>query len=190
MAGRVQLRALYDYNPQQQDELPLREGELVYGLSKDKDDWWTGTNASGRQGVFPGNYVERVAQQSAVATRQPAQVPFKANPMGNGAARKGGQAGIPAGGRGGPSAANGLTKRGGAAGGNMPSRPPAAGKGGGGGGRGGKSGGGKKARAPRAPNTLKFAVWGYNLANGSALMMIIMGTMSMVWGGTYQITLR
>ena len=196
MAGRVALRALYDYNPQQQDELPLREGELVYGLTKDKDDWWTGINASGRQGVFPGNYVEAVSQQTTVVTRQPAQAPFQANPMTNGGARNGGRGGAP-GGRGGPTASNGLTKRmggggaGGAGGAGMPSQPPPGRKGGGagggrGGGGGGKGGGGdkKKARAPRAPDTLKFAVWGYNLANGTALMMMIMGTMSMIWGGS------
>ena len=60
--------AVYDYVPQGQGELPIREGELVYILEKsDDDDWWkakkraTGEEEDEPVGLIPNNYVEEVS---------------------------------------------------------------------------------------------------------------------------------
>ena len=52
--------AIYDYKSQANDELDLKEGEVVEIVSKDASGWWTG-RLRGRQGLFPGTYVSEQA---------------------------------------------------------------------------------------------------------------------------------
>ncbi|KAK4883307.1 hypothetical protein RN001_006626, partial [Aquatica leii] len=57
----VPYRALYKYRPQNDDELELLEGDVVYVLEKCDDGWYVGSSQrSGAFGTFPGNYVERI----------------------------------------------------------------------------------------------------------------------------------
>ena len=49
--------ALYDYTPVQPDELSLTEGDVVYVVRKNEDDWWVGV-VGDRHGLFPGTYVQ------------------------------------------------------------------------------------------------------------------------------------
>lgn len=54
-------RALYNYKPQNADELELLEGDVVYVLEKCDDGWYVGTSArTGCFGTFPGNYVKKL----------------------------------------------------------------------------------------------------------------------------------
>ncbi|PKY07011.1 hypothetical protein P168DRAFT_248080 [Aspergillus campestris IBT 28561] len=57
--------AIYDYQPQGQGELELREGDLLYVLEKSADDdWWKAKKKADRddedepEGLVPNNYVE------------------------------------------------------------------------------------------------------------------------------------
>jgi len=53
-------RALYNYKPQNEDELELREGDVVMVMEKCDDGWFVGTSRrTNLFGTFPGNYVER-----------------------------------------------------------------------------------------------------------------------------------
>lgn len=53
-------RVLYNYKPQNEDELELVEGETVYVMEKCDDGWYVGSSQrTGYLGTFPGNYVER-----------------------------------------------------------------------------------------------------------------------------------
>ena len=59
--------AIYDYQPQGQGELELREGDLLYVLEKSaEDDWWKAKKKADRddedepEGLVPNNYVEEV----------------------------------------------------------------------------------------------------------------------------------
>uniref|UniRef100_A0A646QJH6 Sorbin and SH3 domain-containing protein 2 n=1 Tax=Hemiscolopendra marginata TaxID=943146 RepID=A0A646QJH6_9MYRI len=57
----IPYRALYDYQPQNEDELELREGDTVFVMEKCDDGWYVGSSLrSGVFGTFPGNYVERM----------------------------------------------------------------------------------------------------------------------------------
>ncbi|XP_049289585.1 uncharacterized protein LOC125767258 isoform X3 [Anopheles funestus] len=57
----ISYRALYNYKPQNTDELELLEGDVVYVLEKCDDGWYVGTSArSGCFGTFPGNYVTKL----------------------------------------------------------------------------------------------------------------------------------
>ncbi|KAB0801856.1 hypothetical protein PPYR_04042 [Photinus pyralis] len=57
----VPYRALYKYRPQNDDELELLEGDVVFVLEKCDDGWYVGSSQrTGAFGTFPGNYVERI----------------------------------------------------------------------------------------------------------------------------------
>jgi len=60
--------ALYDYQPQGDNELEIQEGELLYILEKSTDDdWWKAKKRAGEDdedepvGLIPSNYVEEVS---------------------------------------------------------------------------------------------------------------------------------
>uniref|UniRef100_A0A146LS83 Sorbin and SH3 domain-containing protein 2 n=3 Tax=Lygus hesperus TaxID=30085 RepID=A0A146LS83_LYGHE len=59
----VPYRVLYNYKPQNDDELELKEGDVVYVMEKCDDGWYVGSlHRNGQFGTFPGNYVERIMQ--------------------------------------------------------------------------------------------------------------------------------
>uniref|UniRef100_A0A3Q3EBI2 Sorbin and SH3 domain containing 3 n=1 Tax=Labrus bergylta TaxID=56723 RepID=A0A3Q3EBI2_9LABR len=54
-------KAVYNYKPQNSDELELREGDIVQVMEKCDDGWFVGTSERTRAfGTFPGNYVAPV----------------------------------------------------------------------------------------------------------------------------------
>lgn len=60
-------RAIYDYVPQSDNELPLTDGDLLMVLEKSTDDdWWRakkkaqGDDDVEPEGLIPNNYVEEV----------------------------------------------------------------------------------------------------------------------------------
>ncbi|KAM3860370.1 SH3 domain-containing kinase-binding protein 1 [Diretmus argenteus] len=59
MKGRELCKVLFPYEAQNEDELTIKEGEIVGIISKDCADagWWMG-EIGGRQGVFPDNFVK------------------------------------------------------------------------------------------------------------------------------------
>ncbi|XP_066211017.1 sorbin and SH3 domain-containing protein 1 isoform X15 [Saccopteryx leptura] len=55
----ISYQALYSYIPQNDDELELRDGDIVDVMEKCDDGWFVGTSRRTRQfGTFPGNYVK------------------------------------------------------------------------------------------------------------------------------------
>ncbi|KAB0396379.1 hypothetical protein E2I00_016954, partial [Balaenoptera physalus] len=56
-------RAMYQYRPQNEDELELREGDWVDVMQQCDDGWFVGVSRRTQKfGTFPGNYVAPVAQ--------------------------------------------------------------------------------------------------------------------------------
>jgi len=56
----VAYRAMYNYSPQNDGEVELREGDVVYVMEKCDDGWFVGTSQrTGVFGTFPGNYVDK-----------------------------------------------------------------------------------------------------------------------------------
>lgn len=60
--------AVYDYQPQGEGELEIREGDLLYVLEKSsEDDWWKAKKKAEQEdedepeGLVPNNYVEEVS---------------------------------------------------------------------------------------------------------------------------------
>ncbi|XP_041043030.1 sorbin and SH3 domain-containing protein 1-like isoform X10 [Carcharodon carcharias] len=54
-------QAMYSYNPRNEDELELKEGDIVDVMEKCDDGWFVGTSRRSKFfGTFPGNYVKRL----------------------------------------------------------------------------------------------------------------------------------
>ncbi|XP_026027271.1 sorbin and SH3 domain-containing protein 1 isoform X10 [Astatotilapia calliptera] len=54
-------QALYNYMPRNEDELELREGDVVDVMEKCDDGWFVGTSRRSKLfGTFPGNYVKQL----------------------------------------------------------------------------------------------------------------------------------
>ncbi|XP_016357919.1 myosin IEb [Sinocyclocheilus anshuiensis] len=54
-----QCRALYAYDAQDTDELRFQADEIIEILCEDPSGWWQG-RLRGKEGMFPGNYVEKI----------------------------------------------------------------------------------------------------------------------------------
>jgi hypothetical protein len=72
---QVTATALYDFDAQGDDELPIAEGEILTVIDKSNDDWWTVKNSRGKQGVVPAQYVElnTLDAAQAAATGRPVE---------------------------------------------------------------------------------------------------------------------
>uniref|UniRef100_A0A8D2ZHK6 Osteoclast-stimulating factor 1 n=1 Tax=Scophthalmus maximus TaxID=52904 RepID=A0A8D2ZHK6_SCOMX len=54
-------QAVYNYTPRNEDELELREGDIVDVMEKCDDGWFVGTSRRSKLfGTFPGNYVKQL----------------------------------------------------------------------------------------------------------------------------------
>ncbi|XP_067993042.1 sorbin and SH3 domain-containing protein 2 isoform X11 [Melanerpes formicivorus] len=59
--GGKPFQALYNYTPRNEDELELREGDVIDVMEKCDDGWFVGTSRRTKFfGTFPGNYVKRL----------------------------------------------------------------------------------------------------------------------------------
>uniref|UniRef100_A0A3Q3B9Y2 Osteoclast-stimulating factor 1 n=2 Tax=Kryptolebias marmoratus TaxID=37003 RepID=A0A3Q3B9Y2_KRYMA len=54
-----QCRALYAYDAQDTDELSFNTNDVIEIISEDSSGWWYG-RLRGKEGMFPGNYVEKI----------------------------------------------------------------------------------------------------------------------------------
>ncbi|XP_061684886.1 sorbin and SH3 domain-containing protein 2 [Syngnathoides biaculeatus] len=59
--GGDPFQAVYNYSPRNEDELELREGDVVDVMEKCDDGWFVGTSRRSKLfGTFPGNYVKQL----------------------------------------------------------------------------------------------------------------------------------
>ena len=52
-------KVTFDYDAENNDELTLKEGDMVKVLDQEEEGWWKG-ELNGKIGVFPSNFVELV----------------------------------------------------------------------------------------------------------------------------------
>lgn len=67
------VRALYDFVPSESGELAFRKGDIIAVLESVYKDWWKGS-LRGQTGIFPLNYVEKLADPTAEELHRDAQM--------------------------------------------------------------------------------------------------------------------
>ncbi|WBW73375.1 cofilin/tropomyosin family [Schizosaccharomyces osmophilus] len=55
---------IYDYSPEEENEMELTEGERIEIVDFVDEGWWLGENSNGKQGLFPSNYVELLQEET------------------------------------------------------------------------------------------------------------------------------
>ncbi|KZS92367.1 hypothetical protein SISNIDRAFT_486408 [Sistotremastrum niveocremeum HHB9708] len=71
--GSVKARAIWSYNENGSDpnDLTMSEGDIVEILEEVNQDWWRGrVTKTGREGLFPSNYVEKLEGESEAQSPQ------------------------------------------------------------------------------------------------------------------------
>lgn len=67
------VRALYDFQPSEAGELQFRKGDIIAVLESVYKDWWKGS-LRGQTGIFPLNYVEKLADPTQDELQREAQM--------------------------------------------------------------------------------------------------------------------
>jgi len=62
----------FDYEPQEENEIALVEGEVITNIIQLDEGWWQGENSKGEVGLFPSNYVELIPSAAPAAPAAPA----------------------------------------------------------------------------------------------------------------------
>ncbi|KAI9709657.1 MAG: ESCRT-0 subunit protein hse1 [Candelaria pacifica] len=67
------VRALFDFQPSEAGELQFRKGDIIAVLESVYKDWWKGS-LRGQTGIFPLNYVEKLADPTQEDLQREAQM--------------------------------------------------------------------------------------------------------------------
>ncbi len=67
------VRALFDFQPSEPGELQFRKGDIIAVLESVYKDWWKGS-LRGHTGIFPLNYVEKLADPTQEDLQREAQM--------------------------------------------------------------------------------------------------------------------
>ena len=67
------VRALFDFVPSEAGELQFRKGDIIAVLESVYKDWWKGS-LKGQTGIFPLNYVEKLADPTQDEMQREAQM--------------------------------------------------------------------------------------------------------------------
>jgi len=57
---KVEARAIWEWSSEDPNDLSFEVGEIIEVVTETNADWWMGRNRSGKQGLFPSNYVEKL----------------------------------------------------------------------------------------------------------------------------------
>lgn len=67
------VRALFDFQPSEAGELQFRKGDIIAVMESVYKDWWKGS-LRGQTGIFPLNYVEKLADPTQDDLQREAQM--------------------------------------------------------------------------------------------------------------------
>jgi hypothetical protein len=69
-------KVLFDYDAEADDELGLKEGDLIRNIEKKEDGWWEG-ELHGKRGMFPENFVEEIKKPVEIKNTEVKPAPDK-----------------------------------------------------------------------------------------------------------------
>ncbi|KAG2058568.1 SH3-domain-containing protein [Suillus hirtellus] len=61
---KVEARAIWDWTSEDPNDLSFNAGDIIEIVKETNADWWTGRSKTGKQGLFPATYVEKLASRS------------------------------------------------------------------------------------------------------------------------------
>ncbi|KAG1851611.1 SH3-domain-containing protein [Suillus subalutaceus] len=64
VSPKLEARAIWDWESEDPNDLSFHAGDIIEIVKETNVDWWTGRIKSGKQGLFPSTYVERLAPRS------------------------------------------------------------------------------------------------------------------------------
>ncbi|KAG1827682.1 SH3-domain-containing protein [Suillus variegatus] len=64
VSPKVEARAIWDWTSEDPNDLSFNAGDIIEIVKETNADWWTGRSKTGKQGLFPATYVERLASRS------------------------------------------------------------------------------------------------------------------------------
>jgi actin cytoskeleton-regulatory complex protein SLA1 len=67
-AESLEAFALYDFQAQGDDELTVAEGDALWIIEQDGDEWWKCRNVKGDEGVVPASYIEVTSHPSSLTS--------------------------------------------------------------------------------------------------------------------------
>ncbi|XP_038078093.1 SH3 domain-containing kinase-binding protein 1-like isoform X3 [Patiria miniata] len=84
----VEAVVTFDYDAAQDDELTIKEGQIITNITMMEDGWWEG-EVNGQRGLFPDNFVEPIKKEKppSVKGRAPSPPPATREPSPPPAAR-------------------------------------------------------------------------------------------------------
>uniref|UniRef100_A0A8C6U8Z6 Adapter molecule crk n=1 Tax=Neogobius melanostomus TaxID=47308 RepID=A0A8C6U8Z6_9GOBI len=65
------VRALFDFQGNDEEDLPFRMGDILRVLEKPEEQWWNAQNSEGRAGMIPVPYVEKYRPASPTSMKGP-----------------------------------------------------------------------------------------------------------------------
>lgn len=76
-SGGMGIRAtvLYDYDADEDNEITIREGDILSNVDQVDDDWWSATAPNGSVGLFPANYVQLIEEEKEAPSAPPPPPP-------------------------------------------------------------------------------------------------------------------
>ncbi|KAG2110923.1 SH3-domain-containing protein [Suillus discolor] len=64
VSPKVEARAIWDWTSEDPNDLSFNAGDIIEIVKETNADWWTGRGKTGKQGLFPATYVEKLAPRS------------------------------------------------------------------------------------------------------------------------------
>ncbi|KAG1821786.1 uncharacterized protein BJ212DRAFT_921007 [Suillus subaureus] len=71
VSPKLEARAIWDWESEDPNDLSFRTGDIIEIVKETNADWWTGRSKSGKQGLFPATYVEKLAPRSVRVSTPP-----------------------------------------------------------------------------------------------------------------------
>jgi hypothetical protein len=75
MPAKATLKAKFDFEARDGEEMSFKSGEIIYLLFKDESGWAKGRKETGEKGWFPFDYTEVISEEETKEQNSPLESP-------------------------------------------------------------------------------------------------------------------